>query len=253
MLFDNNLRKTLINKVVDQLHNAQIEAEKLAEFKIDLNQLNKRLIEFSQEVIELWRKGYSLRDYGLYKERLQQLIGMHKNSILKTADLSRSRNTIKKSSKRSSENECSSQTKLKYHNGQEQNSTPQQIQILKEDDFSDISFASLTSSNSETIQEIIEHSEKNAQGFCQVHNCRELKIIREIFRQKIDINELQLALEEITSLKSQIRMKLQKENQKIQDMHERLIEGQNKLKRMEEYEKEQSQMINLKKIALNLE
>ncbi|CAK62785.1 unnamed protein product (macronuclear) [Paramecium tetraurelia] len=253
MLYDNDLRKSLINKVVDQLHNAQIEAEKLADFKIDFNQLNKRLIEFSQEVIELWRKNYSQREYGLYKERLQQLIGMHKHQVSKAADQSRSRNTTKKLSKPSSENEISSQTKVKYQSGQEQISTPQQMQILKEDDFSDISFASLTSSNSETIQEIIEHSEKNVQGFCQVHNCRELKIIREIFRQKIDINELQMALEEITSLKSQIRMKLQKENQKIQVMHERLIEGQNKLKRMEEYEKDQSKMIMLKKIALNLE
>ncbi|CAD8209295.1 unnamed protein product [Paramecium pentaurelia] len=251
MLYDNNLRISLINKVVDQLHNAQIEAEKLTDFKFNFNQLNKRLIEFSQEVIELWRKNYSQREYVLYKERLQQLIGMHKNSISKIADQSRSRNTTKKLSKPSSENELSSQTKVKIQH--EQVSTPQQMQILKEDDFSDISFASLTNSNSETIQEIIEHSEKNVQGFCQVHNCRELKILREIFRQKIDINELQLALEEITSLKSQIRMKLQKENQKIQVMHERLIEGQNKLQRMEEYEKDQQQMITLKKIALNLE
>ncbi|CAD8195657.1 unnamed protein product [Paramecium pentaurelia] len=251
ILYDNNLRKSLINKVVDQLHNAQIEAEKLAEMKIDFNQLNKRLIEFSQEVIELWRKGYSQREYSLYKERLQQLIGMHKNSLSKISDQSRSKNTIKKLSKQSSENECSIQTKVKFQH--DQALIPQQIQILKEDDFSDISFASLTSSNSETIQEIIEHSEKNTQGFCQVHNCRELKIIREIYRQKIDINELQLALEEIISLKSQIRMKLQKENQKIQVMHERLIEGQNKLKRMEEFEKEQLEMIKQKRMSLNLE
>ncbi|CAD8185410.1 unnamed protein product [Paramecium octaurelia] len=249
MLYDSNLRISLINKVVDQLHNAQMEAEKLADLKVDFNKLNRRLIEFSQEVIELWRKGYSQRDYSLYKERLQQLIGMHKNSLSKISDQSRSKNTIKKLSKQSSENECSIQTKAKF----QADSTPQQIQILKEDDFSDISFASLTSSNSETIHEIIEHSDKNTQGFCQVHNCRELKIIREIFRQKIDINQLQLALEEIISLKSQIRMKLQKENQKIQAMHERLIEGQNKLKRMEEFEKEQSELIGQKRIALNLE
>ncbi|CAD8122422.1 unnamed protein product [Paramecium sonneborni] len=34
---------------------------------MNFNQLNRRLIEFSQEVIKILKKGYSQRDYSLYK------------------------------------------------------------------------------------------------------------------------------------------------------------------------------------------